>query len=290
MSTPAVSVVIPVLERPGFLRRALESVAAQTLDDFECIVVDDGSPEPLESVVREFDSRFVYVRRDANGGPVAARLTGYAQVTGPVVAKLDSDDELLPHALRRAASLLQEDQDVDAVIGLAQLDGRLPLRVRGGRHIVDPAEYLRRAPPPFDFTDVFRANVVREWVDELPPFYKEEFAFKLVLGLRHRVLYVDEQWDVHHSDAPVRLSRDFSDLRWLDDVRMFVDHFRPLLGAQPCVPLDQALVHRRYLLLKHGHREEMRLVADWLVERGIGPLRQARTLVRTRRDRRAYRF
>jgi glycosyltransferase involved in cell wall biosynthesis len=287
---PAVSVVVPVLNRPAFLRRALASVAVQTLEEFECIVVDDGSTAPLTSVIREFDDRFVYVRRDESGGPVAARLTGYARARGHVVAKLDSDDELLPHALERGVTLFEEHQDVRAVIGLAQLDGRLPVRVRGHTHIVDPTEYVRRSPPPFDFTDIFRADVVREWVDELPPFFREEFAFKLTLGLRHRVLYVDEQWDVHHADAPDRLSKSFSDSRWLDDVHGFVAYFRPRLGVQPCAPLDQYLVHRRILLTRRGHGEEASLVGDWLAERGIGLLGQARVVLRTRRDRCAYRF
>jgi glycosyltransferase involved in cell wall biosynthesis len=287
---PTVSVVLPVLDRPDFLRRALASVASQTWEDFECIVVDDGSTTPLEPVVRELDDRFVYLRRERNGGPVAARLTGYARVRGDIVVKLDSDDELLPHALARAVALLDGHHDVSAAIGLAYLDGRLPLRVRGGCRVVEPSDYVRRAPPPFDVTDVVRADVVREWVERLPEFFKEEFAFKLSLGLQHRVLYIDEAWDVHHADAPNRMSRSFDDPRWLSDVRMFVGHFRPLLGARRCAPLDQYLVHRRRLLARLGHHEEAGLVADWLDERGIGPLRRARTLLKTRfRDRRSYR-
>ena len=288
---PIVSVVIPVHDRPEFLRRALTSVAAQTLADFECVVVDDGSTERLESVVEAFGGRFRYIRRDERGGPAAARLTGYAHVRADIVAKLDSDDELLPHTLARAVELLREHPDVGAVIGLAEIDGRLPLRVPGGRHIVDPATYVRRTPPPFDVMDVFRAAVVREWVDELPSFYKQEFAFKLVLGLRHSVLYVDEVWDVHHSDAPDRLSRDFDDPRWLPDVRLFVEHFRPRLGTQPCLPLDQGLAHMHYLLLRKGHRREARLVGEWLHERGVGRWEELGILLRTRyRDRRSYRF
>ncbi len=285
-----VSVVVPVLDRPEFLRRALASVAAQTLEDFECIVVDDCSREPLESVVREFDERFVYVRRDENGGPVAARLTGYQRAKGAIVAKLDSDDELLPHTLERAADLLAEHPEVDAVIGLARLDGRLPLRIPSGLHIVDPDEYSRRLPPPVDVCEVFRANVLAEWLAELPPLYKEELAFKLVLGRGHNVLYVDEQWDEHHADAANRLSTNFDDPRWVDDLRTFLAYFRPRIGSQRCAPLDQYLVHRRVLLRRLGHRDEAELVSDWLAERGTGPLRQARILLRTRRERRKYRF
>lgn len=286
---PVVSVVVPVLDRPAFLRRALASLAAQTLDDFECIVVDDASTEPLEPVVQEFDARFIYVRRGENGGCTASRLTGYAKARGAFIANLDSDDELVPHALEHAVELLREDPDIDAAVGLTEIGGALPLRVRNGKHVVEPAEYSRRSPPPFDVVGVFRATVVHEWLAELPRFFKEEFALWLTLGTRHRVLFVDEPWGIHHSDAPDRLSRNFEDLRWLDDLRAFVAHFRPRLAAQPCIPLDVYLVHRRYLLTRHRYREEAGLVADWLKERRLSPLAQVRILLRTRyRDRRSY--
>lgn len=289
MSSPTVSVVIPVLERPAFLRRALASVAAQTLEDFECIVVDDGSQTPLAPVVGEFDDRFIYVRRDDNGGPAAARLTGYAHARAEVVVKLDSDDELLPRTLERAVELLAAHPEVGAVIGLALLGDRLPMRVRDGLHVVDPDEYVRRFPPPFDFTDVFRMEVVREWLAELPAFCKDELPFKLMLGLRHRVLYVDEQWDIHHFDAPDRLTTNYEDPRRLDDVRLFVAHFKPLLGARPCAPLDQYLAHRHWYLVRRGHKTEAGLLRGWLRERGIGPIAQLRILLQTRfRDRRGY--
>lgn len=288
--SPIVSVVLPTLDRPSYLRRALASVAAQTLEDFECIVVDDASHAPLEAVVREFDERFVCVRREENGGPVAARLTGYAHVSGPVVANLDSDDELLPHALERAAALLDTYPDVDAAVGLTEPEGRLRMRVPDGIRVVTPDDYIRRAAPPFDVVGIFRSTVARGWATQLPTFFKEEFALWLTLGLGHRVLYVDDSWGIHHPDAPDRLSRNFEDPRWLDDLHAFVTYFRPRLVDRPCTPLDVYLVHRRYLLTRRGHREEAALVADWLDERRVGPLAQLRILLRTRyRDRRSYR-
>lgn len=286
---PTVSIVIPVRDRPAFLRRALGSVAAQSFEDFECVVVDDCSTEPIETVVAEFDERFVCLRRDVNGGPATARLTGYAHAHGEIVVKLDSDDELFPHAVARAVETLAALPDVHAVIALSYLEGKLPLRVRGGERTVAPAEYARRRPPPFDVVDVFRGTVVREWVDTLPSFFKEEFAFKLTLGLRHGVVYIDEPWGRHHADAPNRVSKEFDDPRWLDDLRAFVTHFHPLLGSRPCVPLDQYLTHRHYLLRRRGHREEALLVQSWLSQRGVGVAAQARLLAATRfRDRRGY--
>jgi glycosyltransferase involved in cell wall biosynthesis len=87
--TPQFSVVVPTYGRPAFLAEALASVLAQTLTDFECIVVDDASPN---SPHLPDDSRVRLVRRAGNGGPAAARNTGIDAATGRYVAFLDDDD------------------------------------------------------------------------------------------------------------------------------------------------------------------------------------------------------
>src|SRR4051812_10893238 len=101
MSAPMFSVIVPTYGRPAFLADALASVLGQTFDDFECIVVDDASPEPVSV---PSDSRIRVVTRDANGGPPAARNTGIAVARGRYVAFLDDDDVWLPHRLADAAA------------------------------------------------------------------------------------------------------------------------------------------------------------------------------------------
>lgn len=97
---PAFSVIVPTFGRPAFLREALESVLAQTNPDFECIVVDDASPEPVELPVD--DPRFRLLRHTANRGPAAARNTGLAAARGHAVAFLDDDDLFGPQRLEDA--------------------------------------------------------------------------------------------------------------------------------------------------------------------------------------------
>jgi glycosyltransferase involved in cell wall biosynthesis len=58
---PLFSIITPVFNRQDELRRALCSIAGQTLTDFECIVVDDASSMPIKPVVDEFDESFNYV-------------------------------------------------------------------------------------------------------------------------------------------------------------------------------------------------------------------------------------
>lgn len=107
---PTFSVVIPVYERAATVLPTLRSVADQTVDDWECIVVDDGSSdgEHLERVVADLaDGRFRYVRRP-NGGGGAARNTGVEAARGRYVAFLDSDDRFLPEKLETVLAVVHD--------------------------------------------------------------------------------------------------------------------------------------------------------------------------------------
>lgn len=102
-----VSVIIPIYNKEGTLGRALESVAAQTFSEFECLLVDDGSRDGSAAIAEGFrDSRFRLIRQ-ANAGPGAARNRGIAEAAGGLLAFLDADDEWLPDYLQRAVGLLE---------------------------------------------------------------------------------------------------------------------------------------------------------------------------------------
>jgi glycosyltransferase involved in cell wall biosynthesis len=109
---PKVSVVIPVFNRPLTVRRAIASVLAQTCQDFEIIVVDDGSTDATASVVAAMtDSRMTLIRHEQNRGGGAARNTGYRAGSAPYVAFLDSDDEWLPTKLERQLEVFERADD-----------------------------------------------------------------------------------------------------------------------------------------------------------------------------------
>ena len=105
---PEVSVVIPTYNRAGFLRSAIRSVLNQTFQDFEIIVVDDGSTDySAKEVVSEFrDPRIRYIRHEVNRGGSAARNTGIKASKGKYIAFLDDDDEWLPEKLQRQLEVL----------------------------------------------------------------------------------------------------------------------------------------------------------------------------------------
>lgn len=99
-STPAVSVVIPTLNRPELVTRAVASALAQTLNDLEVVVVVDGPDEATEAALAAVgDSRLRVIVLPSNGGAPNARNAGIRAAQAPWTALLDDDDEWLPDKL-----------------------------------------------------------------------------------------------------------------------------------------------------------------------------------------------
>ena len=103
---PEFSVVISTYNRAAVLPLAIDSVLAQELDDFEVLVVDDGSTDQTRQVVTSItDARVGYVHQP-NAGPSAARNAGVSRSSGRFVAFLDDDDQVLPKWLQSLAFAL----------------------------------------------------------------------------------------------------------------------------------------------------------------------------------------
>jgi glycosyltransferase involved in cell wall biosynthesis len=102
-----VSVVIPAYNAAHFLRSAIDSVRAQTFSDFEILVIDDGSTDDTEAIVRRYGSSVRYIHQ-ANAGVGAARNHGIAEANGRYVAFLDADDTWKPHKLNRQLAGLRD--------------------------------------------------------------------------------------------------------------------------------------------------------------------------------------
>jgi len=103
---PSVSVVIAAYNRARTIKKTLDSVLAQTYAPSEIIVIDDGSTDNTDEWVRSHYPQAI-VSRFENGGASVARNRGAAQASGDVLVFLDSDDEMLPHALQTLVDLLE---------------------------------------------------------------------------------------------------------------------------------------------------------------------------------------
>ena len=130
---PQVSVIIPTHNRAGLLSAAVQSVLAQTFQDFEIIIVDDCSSDGTRAVVQRFaDCRIRYLRHPAARGGGAARNTGIAHALGEIVAFLDDDDEWYPDKLERQLNALRRSEPGTAAVYCGyRIVERASGRVRG---------------------------------------------------------------------------------------------------------------------------------------------------------------
>jgi glycosyltransferase involved in cell wall biosynthesis len=109
MSARKVSVILPTWNRAPLLGTAIESVIEQSYQDLELIVVDDGSGDDTERVVRRYqdsDARVRYLRQE-HRGISAAMNAGIRAAAGQLIARIDSDDRWLPDLLETEVSVLE---------------------------------------------------------------------------------------------------------------------------------------------------------------------------------------
>jgi len=114
---PKVSILIPSYNSVNFLPISIGSALSQTYQDFEIIVIDDGSTDNTKEVVRSFIDRYpskIHYFWQENKGLAVARNTGITHSQGEYLALLDSDDKWLPCRLEEEVRIL----DTDASVGL----------------------------------------------------------------------------------------------------------------------------------------------------------------------------
>lgn len=121
---PKVSVVIPTYNRVSLISECIESVLRQTYKDFEVIVVDDGSTDDTEEVLKPYHGRIRYIRQE-NAGVATARNRGVLEATGEYVAFLDSDDQWFENKLELQMDLMTRHPELVMACGNGiYLDGK----------------------------------------------------------------------------------------------------------------------------------------------------------------------
>jgi glycosyltransferase involved in cell wall biosynthesis len=187
-----VSVVVPAFNRGFIIRAALESVLEQTYQNWEALVVNDGSTDDTSEVVREYatkDSRITLIQHDKKRGAQAARNTGIRNARGAWIAFLDSDDRWLPHSL----------------------EARLKPIQKGLHHVVHSDCYLlssgsnnleRFGVPPM------QGQVYTELLRRSGPMFQALLVSKRALAA---INYLDENIAAYQEwDTAIRLAKHFS--------------------------------------------------------------------------------
>lgn len=147
---PLVSVLMPYYNSTQTLPMALSSLLAQTYDDWECVLVDDGSTDhPEEIVSAANDPRIRYYRLERNMGRGIARQVALIHARGDLIAWLDADDWYYPQKLRTQVEAMQADRDIAILsAGMAILDrGNQLVGIRGRAEGPNPITSPRMARP-----------------------------------------------------------------------------------------------------------------------------------------------
>lgn len=195
---PKVSVVIPVYNGEQFIEEALESVFAQTFEDFEVVVINDGSTDQTEARLAKYRHQIDYIKQE-NIGLAATRGRAVELARGSLIASLDADDVWLPRKLERQVQAAQEHPECGIITTdvLSFLNGQVvtpSLKEWYGPASGNALENLLFAnwiPPS-------AAMVRRECFDQVktfsvpPPAYGEDWLMWMQIAAKYPVHFVDE--------------------------------------------------------------------------------------------------
>jgi glycosyltransferase involved in cell wall biosynthesis len=125
---PLVSVIVPAYKVTPYIAETLDSLLAQTFQDFEIVLVNDGCPdsEALERVLEPYRSRIIYVRQDNQGLSCARNAAIRSGTATKYIALLDGDDKWHPEYLEVQTGIMEQDSSIDVLYSDAFVFGDGP--------------------------------------------------------------------------------------------------------------------------------------------------------------------
>lgn len=166
MSTPKISVVMPVYNVEMYIAEAIKSVLAQSLADFELIIVDDGGSDKSMDIARGFADPRIRIIAQSNRGLPGARNTGIAAARAPYIALLDSDDRYHPEKLMLHYVHLRASRDVGVSFSGSNLidekGARLSVAMTPKLTNITPANILKRNPVGNGSAAVLRKSAINK--------------------------------------------------------------------------------------------------------------------------------
>jgi len=117
MQMPKVSIIVPCYNQAQYLDESLQSVINQTYANWECLIINDGSPDNTEAIARKWeakDPRFIYIYKE-NGGVSSARNLGIEKASSEFILPLDADDKFEATFIEKALDVLLNNPEVGIV-------------------------------------------------------------------------------------------------------------------------------------------------------------------------------
>jgi glycosyltransferase involved in cell wall biosynthesis len=271
--TPSVSIVAPFLNTENYIAQAIESVLSQTYEQWELLLVDDGSSDASTEIARRFaeqhPGKVHYLEHDEhrNLGASASRNFGWRHSRSPYIAYLDADDVWLPEKLERQVALLDAHPDAGMVIGATKYwyswTGRSEDADRDKVIMVgapqdtlfQPRKLLKllyplgRGAAPSINTVLVRKDVMERiggWEDTFRAVYTDQ-AFLVKVYLNTPVYVASECWDLYRQRPDSSMHVNLAGTKYHSVRLQFLTWFKAYLmeqgleGTETWVLLERAM-------------------------------------------------
>lgn len=210
--TPRLSIIMPLYNKAPYVRKALESVMAQTLTDFELIVVDDGSSDNSIDIVNQFFERLkisyfrFQILKQENAGVAAARNNGVAVSRGEFLCFLDADDWWKPEFLEEMDKLIKEypDGGIYCANYIYYKPGKTHVALNLPRGYMNyPEAYLKGSMPIWTGATCMSRKVFDE-MGGFPVGIKlgEDFLLWAKTALNYKVAFCEKPLAYYNNDVP----------------------------------------------------------------------------------------
>lgn len=199
-----VSVIVAVYNGEMHIRDCLNSILNQTYQDFEIIVVNDGSADRTQDLVCQIESgKLSTIRLDKNYGVSAARNKGMQKACGELIAIMDADDIAMPNRLAEQVDFLDKHRDIDLVGSYVKLEseaGSTEVAVRPLNHsaITKAASW---SCPLWNTTLMFRSHILQQ-VPNYPEEFRhgEDYRFLVQVMKRFKVANIPQVLVIKHEN------------------------------------------------------------------------------------------
>jgi len=207
-----VSIIIPTYNRKCFLREAVNSVLNQTYKDFELIVIDDGSTDGTQEMIKEFGGKIIYKSQE-NRGASSARNVGISMSKGKLISFLDSDDVWHKEKLSEQMKFFKEHPEAK-ICYTDEIWVRHGVRVNPMRKHQKYSGWVFDKCLPLCIISISSVMIRREVFDEIGLFDEdlpacEDYDMWLRISARYPVYFIEKKLITKRGGHPDQLSRKF---------------------------------------------------------------------------------
>jgi len=206
-----ISIILCTYNRAALLSNAIRSVINQTEQDWELIIIDDGSNDNTYNIVKQFlrhDSRIIYFYHH-NQGLAKARNRGLALAAGDFICFVDSDDELASQHLQKRLHYMNHHSSVDFIHGGMKLIG--PKEKHYVADVMNPGKKIHLSKCHIGGTFFFRKKILKRVTGFRSIPFGEDFDFYTRINRHFSIRKVTFPTYLYHLDSENRLCDIFTD-------------------------------------------------------------------------------